>query len=332
MTEMTDALSQLTFLDQQTESVDWAPGPFVQDQSLTFAPTSSWPDPSETGWTARSIFNPSVIAVNDELHVFYRAAPRKESLHSRIGHASYQPNNGWADDPANPVVWPTLPNEQLGVEDPKIYRGDDGFVLFYNAIFEPTVADRTVHAHDGVLFEGVGCDINVATSPDLQTWTKLGPVTDRSYTRLWAKGAVIPRAADGAAVRIGGEYLMYVSEGCGGRLTVGRSDDLLHWRFEPQNYLDMSPFGGQLHEVATATVVEDRIVLDFFYSKDGIPSAARAEYAIEAPFTQRRMALGGTLAWGGLSQWDGRWIFAQGWDAPPDKPELQFYTANSHNQ
>lgn len=321
----TDALSEQTFLDQDVEHPSWAPGPFAVDPSLTFDLDVQWPDPLGVGWSSESIINPSPIAVDGELHVFYRASPRKESLSSRIGHAVLG-DDGWSDDPANPVVWGTLAGEELGVEDPKVYRTPDGYVLFYNAIFATTEEQRAAHPSPGYPVLDIGCDISVATSPDLVTWTKHGPVTDRAQTRLWAKGAVIPRDAEGNAVMIDGEYLMYVSEGFDGVLHVGRSRDLLAWTFEPIDYL--GAIDGHLHEVATATVFDGRLVLDYFYSGDAGWSAARLLYALDAPFAPVASAPGGTLAWGGLLQWRDRWLFPQGWDAAPGRRQLIYYTSS----
>ncbi len=326
-----DALSEDTFLAQDVEHPSWAPGPFRLRPELTFELEGQWADPAGVGWESASIFNPSLIPDGDKLHVFYRASPRKESLSSRIGHAVLT-DAGWHDDPGNPVVLGTEDNETLGVEDPKVYRGPEGWVLFYNGIFRPTSAERSAWPSPGHPIEEVGCDINVATSPDLRTWTKRGSVVDRAQSRLWAKGAVIPRDGDGRAVAIGGEYFMYVSEGFGGVLHVGRSTDLLRWRFEPVPYLDLGELGGHLHEVATATVVEDRLVLDFFYRDMNGRAAARAEYALDEPFTPRRFARGGTLAWGGLTRWRGDWLFAQGWDAAFGRRQLLFYSTTTRTE
>lgn len=325
----TDVLSQETFLAQGADRPPWAPGPFAADPALTFELTGQWEDPAGVGWTSESIFNPSLITVGDELHAFYRAAPKKESLSSRIGHAVYTQAGGWRDDPGNPVLHPTLPNEALGVEDPKVYRHDGRYVMFYNGIFPTTPQQRATHPSPGYPVGEVGVDINVAISTDLRQWEKLGSITPRAQSRLWAKGAVIPRAADGSAVALNGEFLMFVSEGFDGALTVGRSTDLLDWTFEPAPYLDLDPLGGgHLHEVATATVLAEGLVLDFFYSDpDGQWSAGRADYALDAPLVQRRVARGGTLAWGGLVRWRDRWVFAQGWDARPGHRELLVYTS-----
>ena len=307
----------------------WAIGPFRQDPSLTFTPDAQWPDPTGIGWSASAIFNPSLIQHDDRLVVFYRASPSMESTASRIGMAAHDPATGWTDGPGNPVIYPTRDNELLGCEDPKVYRADGRYFLFYNGVFPIDADDARKFPSPNYPLADVGCDINLAVSDDLVDWTKLGPVVPHEVSRLWAKGAVIPRDPNGNAVRIGGEYLMYLSEGCNGTLQVGRSDDLIHWRFEERPYLDLRPLDGSLHEVACATVPEtdpEHIVLDFFYngSKEG-KSAAQALYHRDEPFTQIAVNRGGSLSWGGLIQHRGTWLFAQGWDAPTRIRELYFY-------
>lgn len=306
---------------------DWAIGPFDRDASLTFTPTGQWPDPTGIGWTASAIFNPSLIRVDGQLVAFYRAAPSMESTASRIGMAVHDPVAGWIDSPRNPIVYPTMDNELHGCEDPKIYRVDGRYVLFYEAVFPIDPADAARHPSPGYALEDIGCDINVAVSDDLVDWTKLGPVVPHELTRLWCKGAVIPRDANGDAVRIGGEFLMYLSEGCNGALHVGRSADLVHWEFEAQDYLDLGPLDAHLHEVACAAALDDgRIVLDIF-CHDGAAGtfAAQALYHRDSPFTQIALNKGGCLSWGGLLRDRGTWLFAQGWDAPAGARELSFY-------
>jgi hypothetical protein len=358
--ELTGALSQLTFSSPAayapaahdsaahdssahgTARPDWAVGPFTADPALTFTLETQWPDPDGLGWTSDSLYNPSVIEHDGTLHLFYRASPRKESLGSRIGHATLAltpdgvpaPGAVWVDDPANPVVRPTLDDELLGTEDPKVYRAEGRFWLFYNGVFPITEEARVAHPSPGYPVEAVGIDILVAVSDDLVTWQKLGPIADHEQTRLWAKGAVIPRDEHGDAVRLGGtgsdddpgQYLMFVSEGFDGVLHVGRSDDLRYWTFEPAPYLDLSGVGGHLHEVAAAIVTGDgRLVLDVFHDVDGVFAASQALYDVERPLDQLALTPGGSLSWGGLQKVGGRWTFAQGWDAPAGHRDLYFY-------
>ncbi|MCX7522579.1 hypothetical protein OSC27_09865 [Microbacterium sp. STN6] len=322
----TGALSTGQFSASYPERPDWAIGPFARDEALTFRPTGQWPDPTDVGWTSASIINPSLIEKDGLLHLFYRASPVKESLASRIGHAVYTAHAGWHDDPRNPVVFPTFDNELLGCEDPKVYSAEGRYYLFSNGIWPLAgTAEVEQYPSPGWPLGEVGCDINLAVSDDLVHWQHLGLAVPHEVSRLWAKGAVVPTDERGEAVRFGGEYLMFLSEGCNGEATVGRSSDMEHWQFETQPYLDISSLG-HLHEVACAAVVGDTLVLDFFYSDhDGAFAAGQARYAASDPFTQRELHRGGSLAWGGLRRWRGSWVFAQGWDAPPGERALYLY-------
>jgi beta-1,2-mannosidase len=322
----TDALSQDAFSADYPERPGWEVGPFRRDPALTFTLDTQWADPHDIGWTSSSIFNPTVIEHEGVLHLFYRASPVKESVASRIGHATRDADGVWTDSPANPVIFETLDNELLGCEDPKIYRADGRFHLFYNGIFPVDEADRLTFPSPGWPIGDIGCDINLAVSDDLRTWRKLGRVVPHEVSRLWAKGAVIPRDASGAAVKINGEYLMFVSEGCDGRLVVGHSDDLMSWTFTDEPYLDLSSLDGHLHEVASAIVDDGRLVLDVFYGeRDHRFAAAQARYDLDRPFDQLALHRGGALPWGGLIRHPDTWLLAQGWDAAPNERQIIFY-------
>lgn len=321
---LTDTISTDHFSSHYKQQPGWAVGPFQKDDAMTFRQTAEWEDPTGIGWTSDSIFNPSMMERDGKLYLFYRASPRKESVSSRIGVASYEPGNGWSDHPANPVVYPTQDNEILGCEDPKVYAADGRYYMFYNGIW---TIDGAGSQADGYPMGDVGCDINVAVSFDLLDWKKIGLAVPHEISQLWAKGAVIPRNAKGEAVKIGGEYLMYLSEGCGGTMHIGRSMDMVNWKFEPKEYLTIDALGGSLHEVSCATVGDDSsLVLDFFY-RDATNqfAAAQALYCVDEPFTQKAVNLGGSLAWGGLLKYQDAWMFAQGWDAPKGVREMYFY-------
>lgn len=329
--EQTAALAVAQFSSPEVfgAASDWALGPFRQDDALTFRPVGQWPDPTGVGWTSSSIFNPTLIHRQGRLHLFYRASPRKESLASRIGHAVYTPAEGWRDDAANPVVFPTEDDELWGCEDPKVYEADGRYMLFYNAIWPLAgTKEPELFPSPGWPLGEVGCDIRMAVSDDLETWEKVGVVVPHEVSRLWAKGAVIATDGEGRAVRFGGEYLMFLSEGCDGIPTVGRSSDLVEWRFQAQPYLDIDEWG-TLHEVACAVVSGGVLVLDFFFSdRSGHFGAGQARYDPADPFRQMELHRGGALAWGGLIRWHDRWLFGQGWDAPPDRRELSFYRSS----
>ena len=306
----------------------WTVGPFERRPDMTYRKTTVWKDPLEIGWRSSSIFNPSLIEHEGKLHMFYRAAPRKETLCSRIGRAIYDPGKGWRDYPENPVIFPEDGDEVLGCEDPKVYRvGDDLLVMFYNGISE--LPSQPGSDQPGGVLEEIACNIRMAVSRDLLRWIKWGTIVPVSISRYWAKGAVVPRNPQGEAVKIDGNYLMYISEGCGGHQHVGYSQDMLHWRFEPRRFLDIGDMG-HLHEVACATVDycddSDALMLDFYYRQpDGQNGGGQALFSRREPFRQIALHRGASLSWGGLCRYQGKLVFAQGWDAAEGIEEMYFY-------
>jgi hypothetical protein len=319
-------------LGKQFESYpDWCIGPLSSKASLTFKKPRQWNDPTNIGWKSGFLFNPSVIGHNGKLFMFYRAAPKIEALSSRIGLAVYTPGSGWEDYQQNPVIYSTTRDELTSVEDPKVYAREDGtFILFYNGVSPTTDEIRADCARTGDEAPDIVCTIKAAVSRDLYTWEKIGSIVPTSISRYWAKAAVIPRDPSGKPVRINGRYMMYISEGCGGKQYIGFSNNLVDWTFEQHTYLKIGGMG-IIREVASAVThyhSNERIMLlDFFYQDNmGKQCAAQARYSIDNPFTQVAINKGGTLSWGGIIQYDGKWLFAQGWDAKPNAEEIYFYT------
>ncbi|GHU98238.1 hypothetical protein FACS1894211_01670 [Clostridia bacterium] len=311
-----ERLSALDFCARYDEPAPWRVGPFVPAPDMTFQMKGQWRDPLDFGWRSGFVFNPSLIPDAGKLYMFYRAAPHKETMSSRIGLAVYENGKGWTDYGRNPVIFPEYEHEVVSTEDPKVYRAGGRYVLFYNGIWKTAEKNPSV-----------AVDMCCAVSDDLLHWEKRGIVVPREISKLWVKAAVIPKDAEGNAVKLNGKYLMYISEGCGGVQYIGLSDDLLHWEFEPKTYLDVSAMGA-LYEVACAIPSEtnDDLVLDFFYSdKRGQYAAGQALYSQKAPFTQKALAAGGCLSWGGLVRFGGRRIFAQGWDAKDGENIMYFY-------
>lgn len=324
-------LSTLHFSGKYDREPDWAVGPFVKEERLTFKREEQWNDPYDFGWRSGFLFNASLMEHEGKLHLFYRAAPKKETLGSRIGLAIYEEGKGWTDYENNPLVYPTTDNELIGCEDPKIYRAEGRYFMFYNGVW-PVSEEQAARVEASMGHKmTVGCDIKVAVSDDLLHWEKLGLAVPHEVSQYWAKGAVIPRNPQGEAVRIGGKYMMFLSEGCGQRQQVGYSDDMVNWTFEQQDYLDTSAYG-KLYELACvmadATPGDDKLIMDFYYrDENGKDAAAQALYKKGEPFKQLEMNKGGTLAWGGMVQYGGKWLFAQGWDAADGDNEIYFYSA-----
>ena len=322
------------FFGQYGKSPSWCIGPMKKDESLTFRKNVQWNDPTETGWKSGFLFNPSAIEKDGKLYLFYRAAPRMETLCSRIGLAVYTEEKGWEDYQNNPVVFPVVEDEVYGTEDPKVYQiKDDSYILFYNGVSPITEEVRAELTAEGTEVPSLVCTVKAMVSKDLLHWERVGQIVPTEVSRYWAKGAVIPRNPRGEAVKINGEYLMYLSEGCGGKQVIGHSEDMIHWTFVQQEYLKIDELGS-ICEVACAVVDDEKdqntLLLDVYYhTKEGKRAGLQALYSRQHPFEQLELNFGATLCWGGLWKYRGKWTCAQGWDAEEGNEEIYFYTTET---
>jgi hypothetical protein len=317
-TEMKVRLLQESILAGPKNALpDWAIGPFrtleVGGKPATFRMDVKWKDPAgATGWEANAFWNPALLEENGRLYLFYRTGPRLEGLDSRIALAWSDDGGGtWTDYENNPILYPTESWERSSVEDPRVYRHNGRYYLFYMA---------AEHRPGG----GVYANIAMASSDDLFTWTKHGRVMSHEVSLGWAKSPVIPRSPTGDAVRIGGEFLMFVSERPFAskrdveEQMVGRSTDLLNWQFEQRPFLE--PDGKEIEsifEVATLTTDfpgSDDMVGDVFYrNARGEWSCGEVLYNKRNPTQALDFTPYGVCSWGGKIFSRGQWLYAQGW-------------------
>jgi predicted GH43/DUF377 family glycosyl hydrolase len=321
---------------------DWAIGPFTKDEDMTLLKEKAWADTTNTNWKSIALFNPSEIAEADRLYLIYRAMPkikRGGSLDSRLALAWTDDGVNWHDYENNPIIYPTESWEQRGCEDPKLYKYNNMYYLFYNTVWDKPEQMKVSTDYNKVppLSEDICVDICLATSKDLRNWEKYGPIVPQSISKGWAKGAVIPRNPQGEAVKIEGKFMMYVSEGCGGQQYIGYSDDLIHWEFKPETYLKTDADIKKIHEVASAKTDLapgcDDIILDFLYVKpDGSNGCGQVLYSKKDPKKRLAFSPEGLCDWGGIVRYKGKWLFAKGWmpseENEPTKEVVYFYTAH----
>lgn len=297
---------------------EWALGPFTVDADPVIETT-------DRGWEAGRIFNLSVIEENDTLFAFYRATPDDRiDQDSRIGLAWRDDERTFRRHADNPVIEPTEAYEQRGCEDPKLYKYDGTYYLFYNPVWE----SEGIWGSSGC----IRCNICLATSKDLLHWEKHGQLVPASQTGGWAKGAVIPHDPQGRPVRIDGEFLMYVGELDADHQLLGRSDDLRHWEFERTTFLSPMPNRGveDIHEPASMLAGipgrEDELILTFNYGPsddlheqlhttnpagDEYPPSGQALYSMDAPTEPLDFAPEPAGSWGGIIESDGEWLFPE---------------------
>lgn len=191
-------------------------------------PAPRFTDPrtgESVAWQQADVFNPGAVTWGDSVYLLFRAEDDPSAIlghrTSRIGLAASVDGLAFRRDP-RPVLYPADDDNAAfenrgGCEDPRVvHHPDGGFLMHY------TGWNREV------------ARLCVATSPDLRTWTKHGPVFQDAYGGrfhdTWSKsGSVVCRVGeDGAltAAQIDGKYWMYWGDAVVG---LAYSDDLLDW-------------------------------------------------------------------------------------------------------
>ncbi len=215
-------------------AANWAMLDFVKTDSLNpvLEPgANSFLDPmtgKAVAWESKNVFNPAIVVRRDTVFMLYRAQDSigKPGGTSRIGLAYSTDGLHFTKTP-RPVFYPE-PDAykayewQGGVEDPRIVEDSTG--IYY----------MTYTSYDGKTAR-----LMVASSPDLQKWTKHGPVFANAYggkyLNQWSKsGSIVSRYAQGKiiATKINGKYWMYWGDQ---NIWVATSTDLIHWEpFEMQ--------------------------------------------------------------------------------------------------
>jgi predicted GH43/DUF377 family glycosyl hydrolase len=212
---------------ETTESTkqDWTLDGFVKVDSLNpiLSPSASQQfncpvAGKPVNWEERNVLNPSAVVKDGKVYLLYRA--QDHDMTSRLGLAISEDGLHFTKQPA-PVFYPA--NDSMkkyewkgGVEDPRVVESEDGtYILTYTA------------------YDGKTARLCLASSKDLQQWTKHGPVlSSEKYINTWSKSGAIVSKLSGdkiVAVKINGKYQMYFGDT---DLFMASSDDLLHWTVE----------------------------------------------------------------------------------------------------
>jgi predicted GH43/DUF377 family glycosyl hydrolase/lysophospholipase L1-like esterase len=231
---LTGALLLFAGAVQAQSAPHWTIGPFTRPAAgnpvIAPRPQSTFADPilhKQVQWEALHTFNPAAIVRDGNVYVLYRAEDNSGTMQigmhtSRLGLAESADGINFTRRP-EPVFFPSEDDQKArewpgGVEDPRIVEREDGtYVLTY------TQWNRITYS------EGI------ATSNDLEHWTKRGPAFFRTeggkYAQLKYKSAGIVTRLDAAkgrliAAKIDGKYWMYWGEGA---VRLATSDDCIHW-------------------------------------------------------------------------------------------------------
>ncbi len=310
-------------------------------------PKSVFTDPilnAPVHWEALHTFNPAAIVRNGKICLLYRAeddsGQKMIGGHtSRIGLAESTDGVHFVRHPA-PVLFPANDDQKDrewpgGCEDPRIVEAPDGsYVLTYTQWNRRTTAAA------------------IATSADLITWTKHGPMLAKAksgkYARLMYKSASIVTRLVGdrlIAAQINGAYWMYWGEGF---IHLAKSTNLVDW--DPLedahgallNVLGPRPgyFDSSFPEAGPPPVLTDHGILVIYNGKNQAvhgdhelaPNAYAAGQALfasndpakllarlsspffkpEMPFERSGQYAAGTTFTEGLVRYRGKWVLYYG--------------------
>lgn len=260
---------------------DWALGPFTRPQAANAQPVivpnpaSQFDDPlsqKPVKWEALHTFNPAAIVRNGKIYVLYRAEDDSGTMAigqhtSRLGLAVSNDGIHFTRRPV-PVFFPAADAQKDnewpgGCEDPRIVESEDGtYVLTY------TQWNRRIFR------------VGIATSKDLEHWTKHGQAFERTlggkYANLGYKSAgIVTQLKDGRliAAKIDGKYWMYWGEDA---VSLAFSTDLINWTplEDAQGKLvelihpRRGKFDSLLTEVGPPPILTERGILLFYNGKN----------------------------------------------------------------
>ena len=218
-TSASDSVPPVSVKSTENESNYTAPYfPLLGFQEYKGNPILS-PNPAN-GWESAYLYNPSAIIIDDKVWLLYRA--QNQTKTSSIGLA-------WSSDGYNftrynnPVLSPSEPYELPGgCEDPRVIRVNGTFYMTYTG------------------YDGTTARLCLATSTDLVTWKKYGPilpnVTDVLYNWQSPKNTYVPRmgwSKSGAIIderQPDGLYHMHFGDSF---FYYANSTDLIHWNVTP---------------------------------------------------------------------------------------------------
>ena len=210
----------------------WMLGPFDKPKGVNpiltpnkTATLRARPGDEPVHWEETATFNPAAVVRNGSVYVLYRAedatGEQRIGYHtSRIGLAQSTDGLRFTRRPS-PVLYAQndaqASNESPGgVEDPRIVESEDGrYVLTY------TQWNRQVPR------------LALATSRDLITWEKHGPVFAKAaggkYLQVESKsGAIVSRVVGDrlVATKVNGKYWMYFNVP---NVMIATSENLIEW-------------------------------------------------------------------------------------------------------
>ena len=227
-------------------------------------------------WEELCVLNPAVV-FNDEdktFYMLYRAAGNDAQHYIYLGLAKSKDGIHFERQSDKPLIAPDVNGaDGGGCEDPRVAKTEDGlYVMFY------TQWNRDV------------ARLAVATSRDLQNWTKHGPAFAKAYDGRFANNftksaSIITKMQDGQQViaKFGDKYMMYWGEQF---VNVATSTDLVNWepmldeQGELLQVMKTRPgyFDSDLTECGPPAIMTEKGIILFYNGKNKAGEGADPNY------------------------------------------------------
>ncbi|QDP94896.1 family 43 glycosylhydrolase [Microlunatus elymi] len=218
--------------------------------------------PRGESWESGNLYNPAAIVEDDRVLLLYRA--HADDIVSHVGLASSSDGYHFERED-QPILSPEHDYESHGCEDPRVTKINGTYYLTYTG------------------YDGVTAQLCLATSTDLHTWTKYGPILPQGFDtfgpvtghtgRTWSKAGVI------YPEKINGTYFMYFGEGA---IFYATSDDLIHWTPCPNDQPIHAPTPGEwdqsLVEIGAPPVLSDDGLMIFMINGAQPGETTRVDY------------------------------------------------------
>ncbi|WP_158992783.1 glycoside hydrolase family 130 protein [Mucilaginibacter sp. L196] len=265
---------------QPNKLPDWAFGGFERPQGVNpiISPTSEtkFLDPmsnKQVSWEANFTFNPAAAVKDGKIIVLYRSEDKTGveigTRTSRIGYA--ESNDGLVfKRNAKPVMYPGNDSQKEyewpgGCEDPRVAVTQGGtYVMFY------TQWNRQVPR------------LGVATSKDLKTWVKHGPIFKKAYGGKFfnkpnKSASILTALVNNKQVitKVHGKYWMYWGEE---HVYAATSNNLIDWTPVTDQNGELkqliSPrkgyFDSDLTECGPPAIITNKGIILFYNGKNSI--------------------------------------------------------------
>lgn len=251
-------------------------------QDITFKDPMSG---KRIAWEANYTFNPAAAVKDGKVIVLYRAEDKTGTVigtrTSRIGYASSEDGLHFVRD-KSPVLYPAGDSQKKyewpgGCEDPRVAVTNDGmYVMFY------TQWNHKVPR------------LGVATSEDLKTWKKHGPIFLKAFNGRFAdmatkSASIVTQVQNGKQVitKVNGVYWLYWGEH---HVYAATSKNLTDWTplVEKDGSLKelISPrkgyFDSDLTECGPPAIVVDKGILLLYNGKNDAGINGDKRYAANA--------------------------------------------------